>query len=270
MAAPVALPLRIRRPALPLSAQRFARPAGDEVRAVALVDGSVVRTVPVLSERQPPARLATGRWSASAWAFMRRGEARSLASGGALGGSQIGARFGYRINSDPERPLGLSLRLYSPMSRTRAAEAALGLEWTPVSGLPVRLLAERRQAIGREGRSAFSLLAHGGVSDLKAIGPLRISAYAQMGAVGIRSRDMFGDGAAMALLPLDHSGRIKVGGGAWAAAQPGVSRVDVGPSLKLHLPVEGHGMTLSADWRIRVAGDAGPGSGPAVTLTTGF
>ncbi len=222
---------------------------------------------------QPPplARLATERrWSASAWAFVRQGEAQPLAAGGTLGESQLGARFAWRINSDPMRPLALSLRLYSPMRRPSAAEAALGLEWKPEGALPMRLLAERRQALGREGRSAFSLLAHGGVSDMKAAGPLRISAYGQAGIIGVKSRDLFADGSAFLALPLGGSGRISLGAGAWAAAQPGVSRIDVGPGLRLRLPVQGQSMTLSAEWRTRVAGNAAPGSGPALTLATDF
>jgi hypothetical protein len=219
----------------------------------------------------PLARLAAERrWSAAAWAFVRQGEAQPLAAGGTLGGSQLGARFGWRINSDPMRPLALSLRLYSPMRRSSAAEAALGLEWKPAGGLPVRLLAERRQALEREGRSAFSLLAYGGVSDAKAAGPLRVSAYGQAGIVGVKSRDLFADGSAFLALPLDGAGRISLGAGAWAAAQPGVSRVDVGPGLRLRLPVRGQSMTLSAEWRTRVAGNAAPGSGPTLTLSTDF
>lgn len=201
---------------------------------------------------------------------MRQGEAQSLAAGGTLGGSQIGARFAYRLGGDPQRPLALTLRLSSPVRRHKGAETALGLEWAPIAALPVRLLAERRQALGREGRSAFALMAYGGVSDLKAIGPLRLSGYAQAGIVGAKSRDMFADGSAALALPLDQAGMISIGAGAWAAAQPGVSRFDVGPSLRIRMPVQGQSMTLSADWRLRVAGDAAPGSGPALTLATDF
>jgi hypothetical protein len=210
------------------------------------------------------------RWSSAAWAFVRQGDAQSLAAGGTLGGSQLGARFAYRINGNPQRPLALNLRLSSPLRSRKGAEAALGLEWKPVAAVPVRLLAERRQALGDEGRSAFALLAYGGVSDLKALGPLRVSAYAQAGVVGVRSRDLFADGAAVIALPLDEGGRMSLGAGAWAAAQPGVSRLDVGPSVRLRLPVQGRSVSVSADWRIRAAGDAAPGSGPALTVATDF
>lgn len=212
----------------------------------------------------------TSRWSASAWAFVRRGEEPSLAAGGLLGGSQIGARLGYRINGDSARPLALSARFYAPLGRPKGAEAALGVEWKPAAHIPVRLLAERRQAVGREGRSAFALMAHGGVSDWKLAGPVRLNAYGQAGVVGIRRRDPFADGSASLGIALDEAERVTLGAGIWGAAQPGASRIDVGPSLSLRVPVHQQSIRISADWRVRVSGSALPGSGPALTIGTDF
>jgi hypothetical protein len=147
------------------------------------------------------------------------------------------------------------------------AEAALGVDWKPLRRLPVHLLAERRQALGPDGRSAFAVTLYGGVSDSPA-GPFRIDAYAQAGIVGARSRDGFADGSLRVSLPL--GGRIRFGAGAWAAAQPGLARLDLGPQAALRLPVAGRSVTLAADWRVRVAGNAEPGSGPTLTLATDF
>lgn len=224
-----------------------------------------------MAQPQPPmAPPAAIRWSASAWAFVRRGEARSLAAGGMLGGSQVGTRMSYRINGDPARPLALSARLYAPARRPAGAEAAFGVEWKPVAALPLRLLAERRQALGSEGRSAFSLTAFGGVSDFKLAGPVRLDVYAQAGIVGARSRDLFADGSARLGIPLDGARAVTLGAGLWGAAQPGASRLDAGPSLSLRVPVQGRNLRLSADWRMKLAGDASPGSGPALTIGTDF
>jgi hypothetical protein len=143
---------------------------------------------------------------------------------------------------------------------------ALGIDWRPSRRVPVHVLAERRQGLGREGRSAFGLTVHGGVSD-EPLGGLRIDAYAQAGIVGTRSRDLFGDGALRLSVPL---GRLRLGAAAWAAAQPGIARLDLGPAASLRLPIAGRSVALGADWRQRVAGDAGPGSGPALTLATDF
>jgi len=224
-----------------------------------------------MTSRSFPAKLkAPSRWSASAWTFVRRGEATQLAPGGTLGGSQAGARITYRLGSLEGGPLSLSARAYSPLKTARGAEAAFGVEWQPMPVFPVRLLAERRQAIGKEGRSAFSLMAHGGVSDRGVVGPVRMDLYAQGGVVGARSRDFFVDGSLSIGVPIDAGERLKLGVGAWAAAQPGVSRLDAGPQLTVKLPVEGRNIRLSADWRLRVAGTASPGSGPAITLSTDF
>lgn len=86
--------------------------------------------------------------------------------------------------------------------------------------------------------------------------------------VGLHDRDMFADGAVRIVLPV--RGRLRIGGGIWGAAQPGVARLDVGPHVALRLPVARTQVWVAADWRVRVAGDAAPGSGPALTLATDF
>jgi hypothetical protein len=214
-----------------------------------------------------PGRARAGRWSLSAWAFVRRGDRAPLAAAGLLGGSQAGARLAFRLNRDRTRPLALSARLSAPLRRPAGAEAALGLDWRPAGRLPVHFLAERRQALGREGRSAFVLTLYVGVSDTR-VGRLRLDAYAQAGVAGMRSLDPFGDGSARLSATLGDG--LRVGAGAWAAAQPGLSRFDLGPQAALRLPVAGRSVTLAADWRLRVAGNARPGSGPTLTLATDF
>jgi hypothetical protein len=202
------------------------------------------------------------RWTLSGWALLRRGSAPQLAPGGTLGGSQIGARFTYRLNNRTS----ISARLYSPVNEPSGAEAALGVDWQPLQSMPVRLLAERRQKIGPEGRSAFAVTAHGGVSQIRVAGPIRLDAYAQAGVVGLRSRDLFIDGLAALRLPIADD--ISVGAGAWGAAQPGAARLDFGPEATLRIPDTR--LSVSASYRLRVAGDARPGSGPALTLSTDF
>jgi hypothetical protein len=204
------------------------------------------------------------RWSLSTWAFVRRGSAEQLAAAGTLGASQAGARATYALTDR----LALSARLYSPISRLKGAEAVLGIEVQPLRTVPVRILAERRQAIGRDGRSAFALLAHGGASEQRVLGPVRLDAYGQAGVVGLRSRHGFVDGAAR--LGVNLTEDLKLGLGAWGAAQPGATRLDLGPQASYRLPVLGGHVNASLEWRARVAGDARPGSGPALTLSTDF
>ena len=161
----------------------------------------------------------------------------------------------------------MSARLAAPLRRAAGAEAAFGLDWRPSRRIPVHLLLERRQALGAESRSAFGLTAYAGIGGAP-LGRFRIHAYAQAGIVGVRSRDPFGDGAIRLSLPLGKGARL--GAGAWAAAQPGASRLDLGPQAALRLPVAGRSVTLAADWRLRVAGNAEPGSGPTLTVATEF
>lgn len=216
------------------------------------------------ASRAPPERRLRG----SAWLFVRDDVAgQALAPGGTLGGSQAGLRLTYRVNNDTGRPVSLSARTYLPLARPAGAEVAVGVDWRPVASLPVHILAERREAIGREGRSDFSLMVHGGIDRPLARGRLRLEAYGQAGVVGTRRGDLFADGAARLTTAL---GPLQLGGGVWGGAQPGAERLDVGPHASLQVPVADQRIRISAEWRFRVAGDAAPQSGPAVTLATDF
>lgn len=206
------------------------------------------------------------RWSGSGWLLLRReAGGRALAPGGTLGGSQAGLRLLYRLNDDPARALSISARVYLPLRRADGAEVAIGLNWQPAPELPLQLLAERRQAIGDDGRSAFALTLHGGHS--ARLAGLRIDAYGQAGIVGLRSRDLFADGALRVAAP---AGPVELGGGLWGSVQPGAARLDAGPQVVLPLRAARAGLRLAAEYRFRIAGDAAPGSGPVLTLGTGF
>ena len=215
-----------------------------------------------------PARTALAmRPSVTAWALWRPGEGGASGLGtGTLGGSQAGARLTVPILSDRLPGFALSARASMPLRR-RGAEAALGVEWQPVRHVPVRLLGERRQRITGEGRNAFALLAHGGVSGRALPGGFALDGYGAAGVVGLRSRDLFAEGTATVTREV---GAVRVGAGAWGGVQPGVSRLDVGPTVALPLRIGGAGVRVSLDYRLRVAGSAAPDSGPALTIGTDF
>ncbi|MBS1239358.1 MAG: hypothetical protein H6R45_64, partial [Proteobacteria bacterium] len=59
-------------------------------------------------------------------------------------------------------------------------------------------------------------------------------------------------------------------GGAWGGAQKGAARLDIGPSASLQLKLGEANSRVSMDWRFRVAGEARPASGPALTISAGF
>jgi hypothetical protein len=105
--------------------------------------------------------------------------------------------------------------------------------------------------------------------------PLRARAefYGQAGYVGGNFASAFADGQVRVdrrVLQLGR-GELRAGGGAWGGAQKGASRLDVGPTATLGMPVgDSAGARLGLDWRFRVAGNATPTSGPALTLSAGF
>ncbi|WP_205479686.1 hypothetical protein [Sphingomonas arenae] len=230
-----------------------------------------VRTTPSFT---PVMRKAFDRLSLTTWALLRQNQGIAapvngptpLAPSGQLGQSQAGARLTWQI----DRAFALNLRVSSPVhqqpGQKPAGEAALGVSWQPVQSVPVRLLAERRKAFGiGGGRNAFALLAEGGIYDHPLPWNFRLDGYAQAGIVGLQSRDMFADGGFAVSRPVNS--RLALGGGVWGGVQPGLARLDVGPraSLWINPRIRAH-----LDYRLKLMGNAMPGSGPALTVGANF
>ncbi|OZA90829.1 MAG: hypothetical protein B7X57_10895 [Erythrobacter sp. 34-65-8] len=101
---------------------------------------------------------------------------------------------------------------------------------------------------------------------------LRGETYLQAGYIGGDFSTGFIDGQAR----LDRSlarfdlGEFRAGAGIWGGAQDGAERLDVGPTASLELSIADKPARISIDYRHRVAGDARPPSGMAVTVSTGF
>ncbi len=221
----------------------------------------------------PPTRRrrSGSRLSVSSWAFLREGSGgAALASGGQLGASQSAIRLRWQLD-DPDRSRNaIVARLSSALQGDRQDEGAVGYEWKPLAGQQLWLTAERRQRLGGQGRSAWAAYASGGL--WKPGLPLNLVAdgYAQAGVVGLRRRDLFVDGALRLTRTLRADTGWRAGVGLWGGAQPGVYRVDAGPHLTMPVTVGPATANLAADVRIRVAGDAAPGSGAALTFSTEF
>lgn len=100
----------------------------------------------------------------------------------------------------------------------------------------------------------------------------RLEGHGQAGAIHRGDTQFYADGAVRVSHTLTTIGpvRIDVGAGAWGAAQRGAARLDVGPSLGVTVAMAQQPVRLALDWRQRVAGDARPDSGPALTLGTDF
>jgi hypothetical protein len=207
------------------------------------------------------------RFSGSAWALSRAdGGGASLANGGQLGGSQVGARIFYAPGS---KALALTARISAPLASPRGREASLGIA---LRGNNVGLIVEQRFALDNGGRDAPSVTAYGGVSEVPLGHGIRLDGYAQAGVVGVRHPQGFVDGAVRleTTVTEDHGSRLSAGIALSGGAQPGVSRLDIGPQLVARVPVGGSALRVSAEWRQRVAGNAAPGSGPAITVGFDF
>ena len=192
---------------------------------------------------------------------------------GFYGGSQAGAVLRYRLSLLSALQPTLYLRASSGLAYPRGEEVAAGFSIRPIPKAPVALMAE-----GRVTRTTSGTIVRPAVAVVTLLPPARLplglrgEAYVQAGFVGGRDSTAFVDGQARVEKPLLRSGRteLRAGGGLWGGAQRGASRVDVGPTATLSVPIGPAGARVSADYRIRVAGRAAPGSGAVLTLSAGF
>lgn len=205
------------------------------------------------------AGIASPRWRTSGWLTWRPGggDPRLVPL---LGGSQAGARVSYAF--DPERRMAAYARASAPLGRG-GGELAAGVEWR-AGEVPIAAYAEVR---GREqGGAAAAAGVYGGA--LRDIGGFRLDGYGQAGIVAGRASTGFAEAQVRATRRIGP--RLDAGAGIWGAAQQGAARLDIGPTLGLGLPVGRGGARLTLDWRQRVAGNARPDSGIALSLGTDF
>ncbi len=222
------------------------------------------------------AREAMRRWSADGWIMWRQGGAGLTGSGMApasYGGSQAGAVIRYRLAPGSAHRPTLYLRASTALRQPRDEEAAIGFAARPLTGVPVVATAELRAthlASGVALRPAVALVSE--FPPIKLPLGARAEAYGQAGFVAGKAATTFVDGQLRIDRPLLKLGRaeLRAGGGAWGGAQDGAARVDVGPSATLGVPLGTGGARVAVDWRFRVAGNAAPSSGPAITLSAGF
>jgi hypothetical protein len=240
----------------PLS--QFAAISFPQSRAQAVPSG---QSTPVLQPRR------IDRLQLSSWALLRGRQGQvlgpaSLAAGGQLGGSQAGARLLYNLS----RQVAASFRTSTNVGR-KGAEFAGGVRVRPLVSVPVWVTAERRQRLGRfsNGRNAFAIFAETGLYQRPMPWEFSLDAYLQTGVVGLKSRDWFVDGAAAVTRPVYKN--FSAGLGVWGGAQPGLYRVDAGPRVTMKVR---NNVRVHLDYRQKLAGNAQPGSGPAVTLAGDF
>lgn len=246
------------------TAPMMAQPTGDPTPEPPAVDPPRPLLLP---ERPLRHALAASRWTGSGWLILRGGA--PLANAAQLGGAQVGGRIGYALDRD--RHVALSIRAMAPL-HGREAEVAAGLDWQPTPA-PVHLLAEKRIAVDG-GRGGTSVMLVAGLDPTRILGDWRIEGYGQAGMIARHgmSAEGFADGAVRLSRPVMERGAtgLDLGLGLWGGVQRGVGRLDLGPSLALIVPAGERRLRFTLDWRQRVAGNAVPGSGPALSVGTDF
>ncbi|MDF8332717.1 hypothetical protein [Novosphingobium cyanobacteriorum] len=226
-----------------------------------------------------------GRWSADGWFVLRHDGPEGISSqrpgigAGAYGGSQWGVVARYSLVPGSR----VKPQVYGRLSGTvggpfRDREAALGLAVRPLARVPVQVLAEARVRQGAgQARVAPALALVGGLTGRLPAGA-EVDGYAQAGWVGGHDATAFFDLQAVMDRRLAEApdgvvlrgAELRVGAGAWSGGQRGAARLDIGPRLTMRAKVAGVGSRVALDWRFRVAGQAQPGSGPALTVAAGF
>ncbi len=213
------------------------------------------------------------RLSGSAYIFARASGTSELAATPVLGGGQSGAQVAYSLDPLSSRPLAVEARVSAPNNDVKdGAQAALGVTWRLRPSLS--LTAERLFAAGDHARGGWTVRAAGGAATVRQGGARRwldASIYAEGGIVGLRDPAYYGaaQGRVGRSAAIAEDIAASVGMGGWASVQRDrrtVSRFEVGPTLHLSRGA----FNLTADYRVRLAGNAAPGSGPALTLAAFF
>ncbi|WP_264423975.1 hypothetical protein [Novosphingobium sp. KCTC 2891] len=224
-----------------------------------------------------PSAAGASRWSGDGWLYLRRGHgAPALGTlGPTYGASQFGAVLRYALAPGPRARAFGYLRVAGAMDAPfRDRHLALGLGLRPVRHLPVAVLMEARVQQG--GRDTHVRPAVALVSEVQPLAlPLGAEAeiYGQGGWVGGRDATAFFDLQAVAdrsVLRPSIDADLRLGAGVWSGGQKGAVRLDAGPRVSLRTAIGGVPARLALDWRFRVAGDAAPRSGPALTVSAGF
>ena len=212
--------------------------------------------------------------SGSAWILYRpNSTVAPLASVGQLGGSQAGLQVSLPVAQVPKLgTVALRARLSRALQTPGQAEAGIGVRLTLHPKIPLDVVIERRIRIGEGGRNAFAVGVASGFDDKALPRGVLVSAYGQAGVVGLRTRDLYVDAAIRAehRLFTSATSEVRVGVAAWGAAQPGVSRIDVGPRISGSFRIGGARLLASVEWRERFAGNARPNSRPVFTIGSDF
>ena len=230
-----------------------------------------IRTIMSLPNSGNPDR--SNRMGAFFWLYARANsiDGRSI-SNGQYGGSQAGAILSYRLLDRPHPDLSVYTRLSSALAPWNQQEIAVGTRILPVPAMPLALHAEQRFDLGTGNDTGTAFYLTGGSGPGQVIERFSLETYAQAGYVLGQNETYFFDGSAVLQRPIADIGktRLFIGSGVWAGGQREISRIDIGPRATIAVPIGKMSARVAVDWRLRIAGNARPASGPAITVSTGF
>lgn len=239
------------------------------------VEAAIAGQRPLGAATAAPPRVIN-RWSGDGWLVWREG-GRGIASAGSVapvyGGSQAGVVLRYALAPSSALRPAAYLRAVHALDVAREGDLAAGVALRPFPGIPVTAHTEAR--LTRRGDRlavAPAAFVSGGIDALPVAGGVTLRGYAQAGYVGGRDATGFADGSLVAEKPIwSHRDRVVgAGAGTWGGIQRGAGRFDIGPTASLRFRLGEGTARLSADYRLRVVGEAAPSRGAAVTLTAGF
>ena len=220
-------------------------------------------------------KTSNARWRFDSWLHWREGRGAvgtvSAPQAASYGASQAGAILRYSLGA--KRSSFVFIRATTALSTTGETAIALGAGSKPVTRWPIVLHAEARVTeFAGDWSVRPAAYAVTELSPLKLTETLTAEAYAQAGYVGGDFATPFADGQMRVERRIVRSDGIEfhVGAGAWGGAQKGAARLDIGPTASVRFDLGKLPVRLSADYRIRAAGNAAPDTGPAITLSSGF
>ena len=214
------------------------------------------------------------RLSGDAWLYLRDGS--SAVQPGlqpSYGRSQAGAVIRFKLApASPYQPQAYA-RATGAVEGPKEEDLAVGLSGRPVPEIPVRVAAELRAT-----RNEFGSDLRPAAFAVTELAPLtlplgtRAQAYVAGGYVGGDFKTGFIEGQARVekLFAREEDTEFTAGAGAWGGAQKDAARLDVGPTAAVSFRLGETRSRVAVDYRIRVAGDAEPASGAALTLSAGF
>lgn len=253
---------------LPSVVARAAMTGGNGIANQSL--GVAILPVSPVERRRPISQV-------SAFVFLRPGSRAPtspaiVAANPLLGGGQAGFSYRHRFSGDAPVQWGAIARIQSAIDPQSDARLSLGLYAHPLRRVPIFLGAEAR--VGFDHSAADDLLLHGygGTSIRLGNRDGRVDIYGQAGAAIGAQTTAFADAQAQYSQPLVRlAGEdVRLGAALNVGAQGSSWRVDAGPQIQWRLPLANPPLDLKLAWRERLAGNADPATGLAITLSSDF